>query len=60
MTERWRGNAVAGCDDGVAWAAEPQTVVTAVTAASAAQPVLRVLAVTHNTFQEDSRRDGPI
>ncbi len=47
----WIGTFVVWGDDGLAWAAAPQAVVTAVAAATAAYPALRVLAVTQTTFR---------
>src|SRR5690349_8915975 len=40
---------------GLAWAAVPEAVVTAVAAATAAMPPLRVLAVTQTTFRKVSK-----
>ncbi len=51
----WFWTFVAWCDGDDAWAEAPQAVVTAVQAATAAHPALRVLAVTHNHL---SRRSG--
>jgi hypothetical protein len=49
----WLWSFVAWCDGDAAWAVTPQAVVTAVHAATAAHPALRVLAVTHNHLSRE-------